>query len=209
MKEESDLWGILEKTYKMIDITKKTESISWDEIGRVVWRAHAQNRERGVDIRNAHLSGEEIKNSIGHDGDCFVAIDTSSGNVVACCSSRYNYLDTWWAQGKYAYATLDAVLPDYSGKHIFSRLSEARLEAINEKKCSGIYMYVAERNKLRRKIARKEGYIPVELRMSSYNPHYYLVYVKWLMDKPHSSVYLSLRFIINWIYVRIRNSVSI
>ena len=189
----------------MIRIVKKPESISWDEICDVVWRSHAKNREKGVDIRNAHLSGEEMRKSLGDDGDCFVAIETSNGKVIACCSSSYNNLATWWATGKFAYATLEAVLPEYSGKHVFSRLSTVRLETVKEKKCNGIYMYVAERNKRRRIIAKKEGFTPVEIRRTSYNPHNYLVYAKWFGVKPHSRFYFVLRFFINWISVRIKN----
>ena len=63
----------------MIEITRKPESISWAEISSVVHQAHAPNRMHGVDIRNAHLTGEEMRESIGTDGDCFVAIDKDLG----------------------------------------------------------------------------------------------------------------------------------
>lgn len=187
----------------MIEILPKPEYVSWNEIHDIIYKAHENNRKNGVDIRNAHLSGEQLKDSLGEDGVCFVATD--GGKVIATCSAAFRTLNTWYARGlKLGYATLDAVLPEYSGRHIYSHLAKVREEFIRSKDCAGIYMHIAEGNVIRRQIAEKEGYCRVSIGRTSYNPHNYLVYVKWLGKDPYPICYIRLRFFLSWLILRIR-----
>lgn len=187
----------------MVEILPKPEYVSWDEIHNVIYKAHENNRKNGVDIQNAHLSGKQLKDSLGDDGMCFVAIDRDK--VIATCSAAFRTLNTWYAhRQKFGYGTLDAVLPEYSGRHIFSHLANVREEFINNKDCVGIYMHIAEGNIIRRQIAQKEGFFQVSIGRTTYNPHNYLVYVKWLKKRPYPICYIRLRFFLSWLILKIK-----
>ena len=58
-----------------MQVMEKPEWVSWDEIHEVLWKAHEQNRKKGVIMSYPSLSGEEIKNKIGDKGKLFVAIE--------------------------------------------------------------------------------------------------------------------------------------
>ena len=189
----------------MIEIVSKPDAVSWDEISRVVYLSHAKNRENGLDIRNANLTGKEIEERLGNEGKCFIARKTSDGTIIATASVAFHKLDRWYAHGLFAYLTLEAVLPEWSGQHIFSLLSLERMKHVNSLHCDGTYMYVAEGNTLRRHIANKEGFISVAIDRTEYNRHNYLTYVKWLGNKPHSLFYIRTRYVFNWIKLKLKN----
>lgn len=185
-----------------IKIIKKPNDISWDEIHEVVYQAHASNREQGVDIRNAHLSGEELKNSIGEDGVCFVALD--GDKVVATSSLAFHCLHTWYANGKkVGYGTLSAVLPEYKGQHIFSRLERTRMAYAKDVGCYGFYGKTAEGNKKRRNIAKKDGYYEVSIGRTSFNPHNYVTIFKWFEKCPHSTIYIKYKYLMTYLRLKI------
>lgn len=171
---------------------EKDDSISWDEIQHVIYRSHESNRENGVDIRNAHLSPEEISTSIGSDGKCYVALDNN--HVVGTCSIAFKDKNTWYAKGKTAYMTLEAVLPEYKGNHIFKNLSELRNKYLESIGCNMCYMNVAEHNHIRRQIAKREGFIPVGIYFNPYNPHNYLTYCRWFIKPPFSIWYIKYKY---------------
>lgn len=178
-----------------IQIIKKPDWVSWDEIHEIVYKAHASNRERGIDIRNAHLSGEELRESLGEDGICFVALD--GNKVVATSSVAFHTLNTWYARKeKVGYGTLSAVLPEYKGQHLFSKLERTRIDYAKEKGYHAIYKKIAEGNTKMRSIAKKDGYYEVAIMRSSFNPHNYVVIYKWLGERPFSEFYIKLRFLL-------------
>ena len=189
----------------MVEIVLKPNSVSWDEISQIVYNSHVNNREKGLDIRNANLTGDEIKESIGVDGRCFIARDTNLGIIIGTVSVAFHHLERWYAHGLFAYLTLDAVLPEWSGKHVFSRLSTERMEYIKGTGCEGIYIYIAENNKLRREIAKKEGFISVAIDRTDYNRHNYITYVKWFGEKPFCLFNIRVRFVLNWIKLKSSN----
>lgn len=181
----------------MISIQEKPDKVSWEEIRNVVYEAHASNRAKGVDIRNAHLSGEQMKQSIGEDGVCFIALD--GNKVVATSSIAFHHLNTWYAcRQKVAYSTLQAVLPEYKGNHLFSKLEKEGIECAHKSSCTGIYKKVAEKNFLMRSIAKKDGYFEVSIARTSYNPHNYITLFKWFGSRPYSRLYIRLRYLLSW-----------
>lgn len=185
-----------------IQIIKKPDWVSWDVIHEVVYKAHASNRERGVDIRNAHLSGEELRESLGEDGVCFVALDGKK--VVATSSVAFHTLNTWYARKeKVGYGTLSAVLPEYKGQHLFSKLERTRIEYAKEKGCNGFYGKTAEGNIKRRIIAKKDGYFEVDIRRTQFHNHNYIVIYKWLGEKPYSTSYVKMRYLLSFFKLKI------
>jgi len=56
-------------------IIEKPDWVSWDEIHDVLWKAHAQNREKGVIMAYPSLTGDEIKRRVENNGKMFIALD--------------------------------------------------------------------------------------------------------------------------------------
>ena len=175
-----------------IDIIENTNNEKWNDIQNVIYQSHEENRRNGVDIRNAHLTAKELKESLGIDGKCFIALD--GNKIVGTCSVAFQNKKCWYANGLVAYTTLEAVLSEYKGKHIFKLLAEKRLEYIKSKGCNVIYMNVAEKNTIRRLIADKEGFKKIAIHYNSYNPHNYITYCKWIEESPFTDFEISIRY---------------
>jgi len=175
-----------------ITIVENTDISKWDEIQKVIYNSHAENRRNGVDIRNAHLTPKELRESLGKDGKCFIALD--GDKIVGTCSVAFQNKNCWFAKGIVAYTTLEGVLPEYKGRCIYKQLSEKRQEYIKSRGCNVIYMNVAEKNYTRRIIAKKEGFNKVAICYNSYNPHNFIIYCKWLENKPFTDIEISIRF---------------
>lgn len=172
---------------------EKDDSISWEEIQQVIFLSHAINRSKGVDIRNAHLSPEELQKKIGNYGKCFVALDGEK--VVGTCSVIFQTKNVWYANGRIAYMLLEAVLPGYKGQHIFRNLSEIRKKYTIGTGCLQFYMNVAEKNTVRRLIAKKENFVPVAIHFNNYNPHNYITYSYWVNKRPYSRLNIYAHYI--------------
>ncbi len=191
----------------MVEIKKKTDCVSWDDIRKLIFFAHESNRKNGVDIRNAHLSAGELKTCVGEDGICLVALDGTK--LVGTCSVAFENLDCWYAKGMCAYFTLDAVSPDYKGKGIFSQLEKKRLETVLQLCVNTAFMYVAEKNVVRRRIAKKHGFTPVEIRYNPFNSHNFIVYCKYFNDKRLTfRLYARCRFIAQWLKLKTKQWVK-
>lgn len=187
----------------MIEILQKPDSVSWDVIHDIVYKAHESNRKKGVNIQNAHLSGEQLKESLGVDGVCFVALD--GDKVVATASVAFHTLNTWYARvQKVGYGTLAAVLPEYKGRHLFSKLEKVRVSYVCAKGCTGFYVKTAEKNIEMRNIKKKHGYFEVSIGRTLFNPHNYITLYKWLDRRPFPAGYIRLRFFISWLILKIK-----
>lgn len=188
---------------QQIQIVEKPDWVTWDEIHEIIYKAHESNREKGVDIQNAHLTGEQLRDSIGPDGVCFVALD--GDKVVATSSVAFHILNVWYARGqKVGYGTLSAVLPEYKGLHLFSKLEHTRIEYARQKGCVGFYVKTAYGNKKRRIIAKKDGYFEVFMGRTSFNPHNYVTIYKWLDKRPFPACYIRYRFLLSRLKLKIR-----
>ena len=62
-----------------ISIVEKPDWVSWEDIHNVVWKAHENNRLKGIIMSYPALSGDEIKDKIGKDGKLFTALDGDKG----------------------------------------------------------------------------------------------------------------------------------
>lgn len=185
-----------------VKILVKPDSVSWDEIHDIVYSAHSSNRAKGVDIANAHKNGEEIQELLGEKGVCFVAM--LGDKVIATSSVAFHDVDRWWYKGVAGYATLAAVLPEYKGMHLFTKLEQTRVEYARNAGAEVFYGDTAQHNTKRRAIAKKDGYYEVTLGRTSFNKHNYVVIVKWLNKCPFSPFYIKLKFIMSAIKVYIK-----
>ena len=93
-----------------IQVTEKPDWVSWDEIHEVLWKAHEQNRKKGVIMSYPSLSGEEIRNKIGDHGKMFVAIEGEK--VIGTLALINKVGKQWYNSGQYGYMCFGAVLPE-------------------------------------------------------------------------------------------------
>ena len=185
-----------------VDIKKLDNYARWEDIRELIFLAHESNRKAGVDIRNAHLSADELKESLGDNGVTFIALDGEK--LVGTCSIAFKELKCWYASGTCAYFTLDAVHPDYKGKGIFTKLEKERLRIVIDSGVGTIFMYVAEKNVLRRKIACKQGFESVEFRYNPYNSHNFIVYCKWFGKRPMAKPLMRMRYCMQFFKVKLK-----
>ena len=59
----------------MIQVIEKPDWVSWEEIHQVLWKAHEENRRKGMYMAFPALPGEEIRKKIEGHGKMLVAMD--------------------------------------------------------------------------------------------------------------------------------------
>ena len=184
-----------------IKVILKPDSIPYDKIHDVLLKAHKNKKKNGMTMRNVSLSGEEIKEKIGKDGKCYVALDGEK--IVGTASYRIRTINKWYHKGKTAEFILSGILPEYRGKHIFPQLEEIRIAALKEAGINTIQFDTAENNARRQEIAKKVGYYYVDF-FASHSNHYSVEMFRWLDKPPFSKGYCALRYHLKKIYIKTR-----
>ena len=104
-----------------LHIIEKPEWVSWDEIHDVLWKAHAENREKGMIMTLPSLPGEQIREKIkAGRGKMFVALDDRK--VVATAAVMVKNSNLWCGKGEYAYFCFASILPEYRGRGLYKQL---------------------------------------------------------------------------------------
>ena len=174
-----------------IQIIEKPDWISWNEIHDVLWKAHEQNRKKGINMALPALPGEEIRKRIEGKGKMLVAI--IDGKVVGTAAIKKKYANLWCGKEEYAYICFASVLPDYNGQGVYKALDIKREEVALEMGLDKLLGDTHEKNEHRLVIAKKAGYKFVKL--SVWKDHYNIVMVKWLNGCPYPTWYIKLRFV--------------
>lgn len=205
---------------KDIKIVEKPNWVSWDEIHNVIDEAHAENRDKGIEMRHSSLSGDEICREIGDSGVMLVALD--GRKVVGTAAIVDKNGKKWYVSGRYAYVCFDAVLPEYSGNGIFKKLDLQREILAKNNGYKMLVFDTHHKNIRRQQIAAKNGYIYVRFFQSSYG-HNFVVMAKWLNDCPFTNRFIVSRYKLskklthffcasgrinnkkwNWVYIKIK-----
>ena len=174
-----------------IQIIEKPDWVSWDEIHQVIWKAHADNRNNGVVMRNPSLSGEEICKKIEGKGKMLCAI--ADGKLVGTAAIIVKFCHLWCGKGNYAYCCFASVLPEYNGKGIYKSLDLKREKLAMTLQLTRMLGDTHENNKHRLDIAKKAGYKFVDYIYCK--DHNNVVMVKWLNGCPYPLWYIKLRFL--------------
>ena len=187
-----------------IQIIEKPDWVSWDEIHRVLWRAHEENRQKGMNMRLPAMSGDELRAFIGDRGKMFVAMDGEQ--VIGTLALLVKEGKQWYNRGRYGYACLGSVLPEYGGRGVFSALyKEMEADAIRQH-LPIITRDTHESNAKMLKISKKEGYSFVGYKVCS--DHFNIIRVKWLDGCPYPAWYVNMRFIISKTLKKLRYKVE-
>lgn len=177
---------------KEIQIMERPEAMSYDAIHDVIYAAHEQNRREGFHVKTAEMSGDEIREHIGPNGRCFVAMDGEK--IVGVTAVRIIHRNNHFAKGKVADQILIAVLPAYSGKHISSKLHQKVLEFAREKDLKQVELRTAFNNKKMQRTAQKWGFQHINFVAYKGLDHYTVVMMKWLNYCPYPTYVINLYY---------------
>ena len=183
-----------------IQIIEKPEWVSWDEIREVIWKAHEQNRQKGMYMSIPSKSAEELQKYIEGKGKMFVAMDGEK--VIGTLALIVKEGKQWYNRGQYGYACLGAVLPEYSGKGVFRALYDKMEEEARHLKLSVLTGDTHENNARMLKISKQEGYSFVSYKVCK--DHFNIVRAKWLNGCPYPQWYINLHFKLSKLYKKSR-----
>lgn len=189
-----------------IIIKEKPDNISFEEIHDVIYSAHEENLKNGIVMRTTTLTGKELKERIGKDGMCFVALDKEK--IVGTISVRFVKRDKWYAKGIIPDCMLAGVIPEYRGKHISSMLEQKAFEFIREKGYNLVELDTAENNVKAVEIYKHQGFKLVDYHAYHGVDHYSVVMIKWLDKCPYSDIYCKIHYAIRRFFIRLRYKVG-
>ena len=107
---------------KEIIICEKPDSVSWEQISKVLVNAHKPNLEKGIFMRYPFLPPEEIRARIEGRGVMLVAMD--GDKPVGTGAVLFLDKNFWYGSGKFAYCCFASILPEYSGRGLYRRMLE-------------------------------------------------------------------------------------
>lgn len=170
----------------MIRIVEKPDTISWDEIADVQYRAHERNRANGVDMNCAHLNGEVFKQKMG-DGRCFVAMDDDKVVGITCYAIRKNYNSYWFCNNNTVAETMfTGILPDYQGGNTYLRLLMTRDAQAKKDGAEILITDTHYKNENMRKIFKAYGFKEMLWTVYYGCKYYSVVYAKWTGKCPYT-----------------------
>ena len=167
----------------IIQILEKPDWISFDDIHELLYEAHKNNREKGLNVKTAEMTGVELEAHIGKNGKCFVALD--GNKLIGTTSYRIINRNYWCVKDKVVDRILVGILPEYQGQHISTLLFD---KILNEAQING-YKYIetrtSENNEIMQAISIKDGYRHIDF-LSTKADHFTVVMLKWLDACPYS-----------------------
>ena len=175
-----------------IIIIEKPDYISFETIKDILHEAHSVNFQRGIVMHTTELNAEELQAYLGDEGKCFVALD--GNKVVGTASLRIRERNTWYIHGRFVDEVLVGVLPEYSGKHIYSMLYHEIESFAKSNGFSMIIFNTASGNKRKQKASIKNGFQYVSYFVAADNDHYSVVMAKWLESCPYSKLSIWCRY---------------
>ena len=142
-----------------LNISSKPDYISWEELATCQKCAHEGNKAKGVFMKSANYTAEELRNAV-KDGITLVALD-ETGKLVGELSILYKKVNRWWYKGTAAYICYVAVIPEYQGRGIYSTLSKYATQIISKDGVGIQYLNTHINNKSAQKAYERDGYLPV------------------------------------------------
>lgn len=182
-------------TNKILDdivIKEKPEWVSWDEIKLCLVNAHSVNRAKGINMSHYQWSANQIQESIGVNGVMLVAM--AGEKVVGTLALIEKYGHSWYAPDRYAFLGFAGVLPEYSGRGIYSGMANLIEKIAADRKIPILVFDTHEKNKRMRKISTTNGYRLVHYFRVKNRDHYNVIMAKWIDGSSYSQFYCWYRF---------------
>lgn len=177
-----------------IKVLEKPANVSWDDVRDAVFAAHAENRSKGIVMKLPGLPGDEIRAFIERgNGKLFVAMDGE--RVIGTSAVRVKKVNDWFYNGDTAYLCFVSVLPEYSGKGVYRKLSDAKDEYIEELGFRTVMADTHEKNMRILGILEKQGYKRVGIK--KYDDHFNVIMFNWTDGCPYGSFRLCLGYLLS------------
>lgn len=175
-----------------ITIKQKPDEISWDDIHNLLVEAHKKNVKKGIVLRYAQMTGDEIEKLLGKEGCCWVAMDGSK--LVGTTSVTFFNGKSWWNKNKkVAHGCFTGILSNYQGIGIREDFDAKTVAYMRKMGADMIEGDTAENNKIMRKIWEKQG-VKIVAYFASASNHYSVRSAYWLDGCPFSERYIKFRF---------------
>ena len=174
-----------------IKIIEQPDWISWDDIHNLLLEAHKKNIEKGYKSSFALMPGYKIKEKLGEEGRCWVALD---GDKLVGTNAVYFYVGRyWWNKGKtVAHSCLTGILQKYQGIGILGKMDAMLVAYVRECGIEMIEGDTAESNQTMLKLVKSGGYKVVGV-LAPKSPHYSVRFVKWFGECPFTDKYINRR----------------
>lgn len=175
-----------------IRIIPKPDGVSFDDIHELLAAAHRKNYEKGIVLSYSLMTGDQIKEKLGDEGQCWIAMD--GDKLVGTTSVTFFQGRDWWNKGKkVAHGCFTGILNQYQGIGILEDMNALKYDYIIAHGADMNQGDTAENNHTVLKVLRKDGYKVVSY-FAAKNNHYSVRIVKWLNGCPFSDKYINRRF---------------
>lgn len=169
------------------NITIRDDNLSFIEIKSVMDKAHGEAKNDKLDFPTSSLSVEDLENSYKKNGKWFVACDNNK--IVGTICAFKTTINTWYFSGEVLNLKYVAILPEYSGRHIVSKLYNAVFEYARKFNIQLCIMSMSEYNYHHRHVAEKNKFILTDFFAVKGLKNYSLTYTFWINDNcPHSKL---------------------
>lgn len=185
-----------------IKIIEKPEYVSFDDIHDILYKAHQANRDNGFTVPTAILSGGELKEHLGENGKCFVAMD--GDKLVGTTSNRIQSVHHWCMKGDVVELALVGVLPEYKGRRIYSQLFNEALKDVEQRGFKHLELRTADKNRTMQKLNQRNGFQYIDFFAAGKVDHYTVVMLKWLDGCPYPDWVIRLRYFLKKMYTKMR-----
>lgn len=175
-----------------IKVMPKPDWVTFDDIHELLAVAHKKNYEKGIVLTYSQMTGDQIKEKLGDEGQCWVAMD--GDKPVGTTSVTFFQGKNWWDRGKkVAHGCFTGILNQYQGLGIMEELNQKKYEYIIRHGVDMTEGDTAETNKTVLKVFGKEGFKVVGFFAPKNSSHYSVRLVKWLNGCPYSDDYINRR----------------
>lgn len=175
-----------------IKVMPKPDWVSYDDIHELLAAAHKKNYEKGIVLGYSQMTGDQIKEMLGEEGECWVAMD--GDKLVGTTSVTFFQGKNWWNKGKkVAHGCFTGILNQYQGIGILEDMNALKYEYTIAHGADMNQGDTAENNHTVLKVLGKDGYKVVAYFAPKNSDHYSVRIVKWLNGCPFSDDYINKR----------------
>ncbi|MBQ3306669.1 MAG: GNAT family N-acetyltransferase [Bacilli bacterium] len=170
-----------------ICIKELDSTISFEEIKLVMEKAHKAAENDKLSFPTSNLSASDLMNKTLNNGKWFLAINNDK--IVGTLYGDIKNIKKWFYIGTVVELKYIAILPEFSGKHILSKLYEKVFTYAKKNKIELCFMSMSEYNYHHRHVAEKNGFILIDFFAAKGLKNYSLSYAYWLEGNcPYSKI---------------------
>lgn len=189
-----------------VQIIEKPDWVSWEDIRQCLIEAHSENLEKGIMMLHTTLPADKLEEIVTPNGCLLVALDGKK--LVGTAAILQKSSNSWYTSGPYAYLGFAGVIPAYKGRGIYKDLTLKREEYARQRGFSVLVFNTNEKNQRVQQVAKKNGFVYVDYKMSSTRDHFDVYMAKWLTPIPFSLLHCRLRYLTSKVSAHFRKCAS-